>query len=133
MTPLRNLSGGMRQRVLIARAIIANPEILVLDEPTSALDVSIQAQILNLLNNIYSNFKPTMITVTHDLAVAQYLADRVIILKDGCIVEEGKLEEVLYNPRHEYTKTLVSSYLYTTTTNSVSGFNNKKLSSYITM
>ncbi len=119
------LSGGMRQRVLIARAIIANPEILVLDEPTSALDVSIQAQILNLLNNIYSNFKPTMITVTHDLAVAQYLADRVIILKDGCIVEEGKLEEVLYNPRHEYTKTLVSSYLYTTTTNSVSGFNNK--------
>lgn len=119
------LSGGMRQRVLIARAIIANPEILVLDEPTSALDVSIQAQILNLLNNINSNFKPTMITVTHDLAVAQYLADRVIILKDGCIVEEGKLEEVLYNPRHEYTKTLVSSYLYTTTTNSVSGFNNK--------
>jgi len=113
------LSGGMRQRVLIARAIIAEPEILVLDEPTSALDVSIQAQIINLLNSIYDTFKVTMITVTHDLGVAQYLADRLIILKSGKIVEEGSVDEVLRNPKSEYTKSLITSYLQITGINSL--------------
>jgi len=113
------LSGGMRQRVLIARAIIAEPEILVLDEPTSALDVSIQAQIINLLNSIYNTFKVTMITVTHDLGVAQYLADRLIILKSGKIVEEGSVDEVLRNPKSEYTKSLITSYLQITGINSL--------------
>jgi ABC-type glutathione transport system ATPase component len=113
------LSGGMRQRVLIARAIIAEPEILVLDEPTSALDVSIQAQIINLLNSIYNTFKVTMITVTHDLGVAQYLADRLIILKSGKIVEEGSVDEVLRDPKSEYTKSLITSYLQITGVNSL--------------
>jgi ABC-type glutathione transport system ATPase component len=113
------LSGGMRQRVLIARAIIAEPEILVLDEPTSALDVSIQAQIINLLNSIYNTFKVTMITVTHDLGVAQYLADRLIILKSGKIVEEGSVDEVLRDPKSEYTKSLITSYLQITGINSL--------------
>ena len=113
------LSGGMRQRVLIARAIIAEPEILVLDEPTSALDVSIQAQIINLLNSIYNTFKVAMITVTHDLGVAQYLADRLIILKSGKIVEEGSVDEVLRDPKSEYTKSLITSYLQITGINSL--------------
>lgn len=104
------LSGGMRQRVLIARALIHQPSILILDEPTSALDVSIQAQIINLLNDIYSKLSITMITVTHDLAVAQYLAERAIILKDGTLVEDGPLIEILSAPKSEYVKALVSSY-----------------------
>ncbi|MEM0031099.1 MAG: dipeptide/oligopeptide/nickel ABC transporter ATP-binding protein [Desulfurococcaceae archaeon] len=108
------LSGGMRQRVLIARALIADPEILILDEPTSALDVSIQAQIINLLNDIYNKLGTTMITVTHDLAVAQYLADRAIILKEGTIVDEGSFDQILSNPRSEYTRKLILSYYVTT-------------------
>jgi ABC-type glutathione transport system ATPase component len=104
------LSGGMRQRVLIVRALVAEPEILILDEPTSALDVSIQAQIINLLNDIYSKLKTTMITVTHDLAVAQYLADRAFILRNGSISEEGPIDQILSNPRSEYTRKLVLSY-----------------------
>lgn len=104
------LSGGMRQRVLIARAIIHEPRILLLDEPTSALDVSIQAQIINLLNKIYSELGVTTITVTHDLAVAQYLADRVVILKNGIVVEDGLFDEVILNPRNEYTKQLLLGY-----------------------
>lgn len=104
------LSGGMRQRVLIARALVAYPKMLLLDEPTSALDVSVQAQIISLLNSIYESFNITMITVTHDLAVAQYLADRVVILKDGQIVEEGEFESILKEPKSEYTRSLVMSY-----------------------
>lgn len=114
------LSGGMRQRVLIARALIAEPEILILDEPTSALDVSIQAQIINLINDIYGKFRTTMVIVTHDLAVAQYLADRAIILQNGSIVEEGLFDQILSNPRSEYTRKLVLSYYIT-------GFKNNKL------
>ncbi|MEM2024826.1 MAG: dipeptide/oligopeptide/nickel ABC transporter ATP-binding protein [Desulfurococcaceae archaeon] len=104
------LSGGMRQRVLIARALIHQPSILILDEPTSALDVSIQAQIINLLNDIYSRLRITMITVTHDLAVAQYLADRAILIKNGVIVEDGALRDILSSPKSEYARAIVSSY-----------------------
>ncbi len=104
------LSGGMMQRVLIARAIVHDPEILILDEPTSALDVSIQAQVINLLNHIQKKLELAMLTVTHDLAVAQYLADRVIILYRGRIVEEGETRMVLSQPSHEYTRLLISSY-----------------------
>ncbi|WP_440059781.1 ABC transporter ATP-binding protein [Thermogladius sp. 4427co] len=106
-----SLSGGMLQRVLIARAIISRPRILLLDEPTSALDVSTQAQIINTINEIYSRLKMSILLVTHDLAVAQYLADKAIILKDGMIVDEGVLEEIILRPKHEYTRILVKSYL----------------------
>jgi ABC-type dipeptide/oligopeptide/nickel transport system ATPase component len=104
------LSGGMMQRVLIARAIVHEPEILVLDEPTSALDVSIQAQVINLLNQIQRKLELAMLTVTHDLALAQYLGDRVVIIHKGRIVEEGETRIVLSQPSHEYTRLLISSY-----------------------
>ena len=106
------LSGGMQQRVLIARALIHDPEVLILDEPTSALDVSIQAQIIKLINKIYEARRLTLILVTHDLAVAQYIADRGIVLRKGIIVEEGALEELIKEPRSEYTRLLVKSYMF---------------------
>ncbi len=105
------LSGGQQQRVLIARAIIHDPELLILDEPTSALDVSMQAQIINLINKIYRDKKLTLLIITHDLAVAQYLADRAIVLRRGEIVEEGGIDDIITNPKHEYTKLLISSYI----------------------
>lgn len=105
------LSGGMMQRILIARALVHKPRILILDEPTSALDVSIQAQIINILNEIYEELRPTMITVTHDIPVAQYLADRAIILYEGRIVEDNRIDEIIMNPKHPYTKTLIKAYM----------------------
>ncbi|AFL66221.1 ABC transporter ATP-binding protein [Desulfurococcus amylolyticus] len=104
------LSGGMRQRVLIARAIIHDPEVLILDEPTSALDVSMQAQIVNLINEIHRKLELAVLTVTHDLGVAQYLADRAVVLYRGEIIEEGDIDSIIKNPRNEYTRLLVSSY-----------------------
>lgn len=105
------LSGGMMQRVLIARAIVHDPEMLLLDEPTSALDVSIQAQIIDLLCNIQKKLELAMVTVTHDLPVAQYLADRAVILYRGAIVEEGPLGEIMAHPRSEHARLLITSYL----------------------
>lgn len=104
------LSGGMMQRVLIARSIIHDPEILILDEPTSALDVSIQAQIIDLINTIHKKLELAILTVTHDLGVAQYLSDRAIILYKGNIIEEGYIDDIITKPRHEYTNLLISSY-----------------------
>ncbi|MEM1700431.1 MAG: ABC transporter ATP-binding protein, partial [Desulfurococcaceae archaeon] len=83
---------------------------LILDEPTSALDVSIQAQIINLLNEIHSTLGIAMITVTHDLSVAQYLADRVIVIKNGRIEDDGPFWSILESPRSEYVKMLILSY-----------------------
>lgn len=105
------LSGGMRQRVLIARALVSKPKILLLDEPTSALDVSIQAQIINLINELYAMFNFAIVTVTHDLGVAQYLADKVAILKGGEIVETGLIEDIFKSPISDYTKRLVESFI----------------------
>lgn len=104
------LSGGMMQRVLIARAIVHDPELLLLDEPTSALDVSIQAQVINLLDAIQRRLECAMITVTHDLSVAQYLADRAILLHKGTVVEDAPFEELVRNPKSELAKLLIRSF-----------------------
>lgn len=103
------LSGGMRQRVMVAIALSCQPSILIADEPTTALDVTIQAQILDLLSELKNKLNTAIILVTHDLGVVAHLADRIQIMYAGHIVERGKASEVFYNPRHPYTWALLSS------------------------
>ncbi|MDT8719616.1 ABC transporter ATP-binding protein [Clostridium sp. 19966] len=102
-------SGGMRQRAVIAIAVACNPQILICDEPTTALDVTIQAQILQLLKNLQSKYKLTIIYITHDLGVVAKVADRVAVMYAGDIVEIGTAEEIFYNAKHPYTWALLSS------------------------
>ncbi|MBS7646748.1 MAG: ABC transporter ATP-binding protein [Candidatus Bathyarchaeia archaeon] len=102
------LSGGMRQRVAIATALALNPEIVILDEPTSALDVSIQAQIMNLLKKLKKQLHLSMIYITHDIALASDLCDKIGVMYVGEIVELGSIEKVLLNPKHPYTQKLIS-------------------------
>ena len=103
------LSGGMRQRVVIAIAMACRPSVLICDEPTTALDVTIQAQILKLIKNLQKEFGFTAIYITHDLGVVANVADRVAVMYAGKIVETGTAEEIFYDPQHPYTWALLSS------------------------
>jgi len=102
-------SGGQRQRIVIARALALNPSFIICDEPVSALDVSIQAQVLNLLNDIKKEFGFTTIFISHDLGVVRYISDRIMVMHRGKIVEQGPADEVYYHPKNEYTKNLIAS------------------------
>ena len=103
------LSGGQRQRVMIAMALANGPELLIADEPTTALDVTIQAQILELLADLKEDEGMSMLFITHDLGIVRKFADRVYVMKDGEIVEEGETKALFDNPRHPYTQTLLSA------------------------
>lgn len=102
-------SGGQRQRIAIARSLILKPKFILADEPVSALDVSIQAQIINLLNDLKEKFNLTFLFISHDLSVIRYLSDRVAIMYLGEIVELGTSDEIFNNPKHPYTQALLSA------------------------
>lgn len=102
-------SGGQRQRICIARALALNPSFLIFDESVSALDVSVQAQVLNLLNDLKAEFGFTAIFISHDLSVVHYICNRIIVMNKGSIAEEGSADEVYFNPKNEYTKKLVEA------------------------
>ena len=103
------LSGGMRQRVMIAMALACNPKLLIADEPTTALDVTIQAQILDELRTLRSETDAGVILVTHDLGVVADIADRIVVMYAGRVVEQGTLDEIFYDPQHPYTWGLLGS------------------------
>ena len=102
-------SGGQRQRIAIARAVVLHPEVLVLDEPTSALDVSVQQQVLKLLSALQVKYGMSYVFISHDLAIVRAMAHRVLVMKDGVIIEQGEAEALFAAPRESYTKTLLAA------------------------
>ena len=107
----RAFSGGMQQRLQIARNLVTGPRLVFMDEPTGGLDVSVQARLLDLLRGLVRDMGLSAIIVTHDLAVVRLLADRLMVMKDGHVVEQGLTDQVLDDPQHAYTQLLVSSVL----------------------
>ena len=108
----RAFSGGMQQRLQIARNLVTGPRLIFMDEPTGGLDVSVQARLLDLLRGLVREMGLSVIVVTHDLAVVRLLADRLMVMKDGHVVERGLTDQVLDDPQHAYTQLLVSSVLH---------------------
>ena len=107
----RQFSGGMQQRLQIARVLVSNPRLVFMDEPTGGLDVSVQARLLDLLRVLVRDLGLAAIIVTHDLAVARLLTDRLMVMKDGYVVETGLTDQVLDDPQHAYTQLLTSAVL----------------------
>jgi putative phosphonate transport system ATP-binding protein len=107
----RDFSGGMRQRLQIARNLVTSPRLIFMDEPTGGLDVSVQARLLDLLRGLVQDLGLSAIIVTHDLAVARLLSHRMMVMKDGLVIEQGLTDRVLDDPREAYTQLLVSSIL----------------------
>jgi peptide/nickel transport system ATP-binding protein len=105
----KDLSGGQRQRVAVARSIVSTPKFIVLDEPTSALDASVQSQVLNLLVGLRNDFNFSYIVITHNIAVARYISDRIATMYAGQVVELGPTDIVLKDPKHPYTQALLKS------------------------
>ncbi len=103
------LSGGMRQRVMIAMALACNPRLIIADEPTTALDVTIQAQILELLREVREKINGSIMLITHDLGVIAEMADSVVVMYAGRIIEQGTVQEIFHNPKHPYTVGLMKS------------------------
>jgi len=108
--PMR-FSGGMQQRLQIARVLISDPKLVFMDEPTGGLDVSVQAKLLDMIRNLVRELNISVIVVTHDLAVARLLTDRLMVMKDGYVVETGLTDQVLDDPQHAYTQLLTSAVL----------------------
>ena len=102
-------SGGQRQRIGIARALILEPEFVVCDEPISALDVSVQAQVINLLDELKDKMGLTLLFIAHDLSMVRYVSDRMAVMYLGSLVEVGKADEVYFDPKHPYTEVLIGS------------------------
>lgn len=107
----RSYSGGMRQRLQIARNLVTKPRLIFMDEPTGGLDVSVQARLLDLLRGLVGELGLAAVIVTHDLAVARLLAHRILVMKDGAVIESGLADQVLDDPQQPYTQLLVSSIL----------------------
>lgn len=103
------LSGGMRQRVGIAMAMVFSPKLLLADEPTSALDVTTQAQIIRQIVDVRNQYNAAVIIVTHNLGVASYMSNKIMVMKNGHVVESGRREDIIGNPQHEYTKELLAA------------------------
>ncbi len=102
------LSGGQRQRIMIARALMMRPKLLVADEATSMLDASLRVNILNVLHDLRDSLGLTVLFITHDIGQACYVADRVLVMENGLMVEQGSTDDVIFNPQHEYTRRLLS-------------------------